>query len=129
VVYTRLYYVLACAALAIHALFIVWIVFGAVLTARRPLLRWLHIGSLVWGVLIEIVPWPCPLTVAEQWLENRARLASYRGSFLLHYLDKFVYPDVPPDLLTYAAVVVAIANFGIYARRFWRAREGKAKQG
>jgi hypothetical protein len=76
--------VLACAVLTVHALFILWIVFGAVFTGRRPLLRWLHIASFLWGVLIVVAPWPCPLTVAEQWLENQAGLASYQGSFLVH---------------------------------------------
>jgi hypothetical protein len=125
----RLYYALACAVLTAHALFIAWIIFGVAFTARRPLLRWLHITSLIWGVLIEFVPLPCPLTVAEQWLEIRAGLSSYHGSFLLHYLDKFVYPDVPPVLLTVAPVVVAIVNLGVYAQRFHRAREGKLKWG
>ena len=49
----------------------------------------------------------------------------YQGSFLLHYLDKFVYPDIPPALLIVAAVVVAIVNFGIYAWRFLCARREK----
>ncbi len=121
----RLYYLLACVVLALHAAFIVWVVFGAALTGSRPWLRWLHIASFVWGVLIEILPWPCPLTVAEQWLELRAGFNSYQGGFLLHYLDRFVYPDVPPLLLTEAAVVVALVNLGIYAQRSWRARTRK----
>ncbi len=59
------YPALAAAILAPHLLFILWIVFGAAFTRRRPLLRWLHLGSLVWGILIEILPWTCPLTWAE----------------------------------------------------------------
>jgi hypothetical protein len=42
---------------------------------------------------------------------------------MLHYLDKFVYPDIPPVLLTVAAVIVAVVNFGIYARRVFSARQ------
>jgi hypothetical protein len=124
----RLYYVLACAVLAVHALFIAWVMLGAAFARRRPPLRWLHIASLFWGIFIEVAPWPCPLTVAEQWLEVRAGLNSYQGGFLLHYLDRFVYPDVPPGLLTGAAAVVAIVNFGIYAQRVRRARERKRMQ-
>lgn len=47
--------------------------------------RWLHLGSLVWGILIEVLPWTCPLTWAENWLETRAGVAPYQGGFLLHY--------------------------------------------
>jgi len=83
-------------------------------------LRWLHITSLIWGVAIEILPWSCPLTLAENWLELRAGSTSYQGSFVLHYLDMLVYPNISPLLLTQAAVVVGIVNLGIYFRRFRR---------
>ena len=46
----RLYYVLACAVMAAHAIFILWGIFGAAFTGRHPLLRWLHIASLLCGV-------------------------------------------------------------------------------
>lgn len=39
------YSALATAVLFLHALFILWVVFGAWLTRSRPVLRWLHIGS------------------------------------------------------------------------------------
>jgi len=118
-----LFYVLACAVLVIHSLYILWVIFGAAFTRHRPVLAWLHIASLVLGIWIEVGPWPCPLTWAENWLEIRAGFQTYQGSFLLHYLDKFVYPDIPAALLTQAAVVVAVANVCIYARRFLRARQ------
>jgi hypothetical protein len=115
-----LYSLLASLVLALHLLFILWVVFGALLTRRRPLLRWFHIASLVWGVLVEILPWPCPLTPAENWLRGHAGLSTYAGGFLLHYLDAAVYPDVPPGLLTAGAVVVCLFNLGIYLARFRR---------
>jgi Protein of Unknown function (DUF2784) len=118
------YYALACAVMAIHALFIIWVIFGAVVIGRHhPLLRWLHIASLFWGVWIEAGPWPCPLTEVENWLELRAGVDPYHGGFLLHYLDRIVYPNIPPVWLTEAAVVVAIFNLGVYARRYLRARK------
>src|SRR5438876_1831344 len=89
-------------------------------TRRRPLLRWLHLGSLVWGILIEILPWTCPLTWAENFLETRAGIAPYQGGFLLHYLDALIYPNIPPGLLTGLGVAVCVVNLGIYARRFQR---------
>ena len=104
------YSVLATLVLFVHALFILWVVFGAFLARTRPLLRRLHIASLIWGVLTEVLPWPCPLTLLENWLEQRAGIEPYQGGFLLHYLDKFVYPDVPAIVLTTAAVVVCLLN-------------------
>jgi hypothetical protein len=113
---------LAAVILALHLLFILWVVFGVAVTRRRPVLRWLHLGCLVWGILIEILPWTCPLTWAENWLETRAKIAPYQGGFLLHYLDALVYPNIPPGFLTGLGVVVCVVNLGIYAMRFHRRR-------
>ena len=69
---SNLYSAFAVSVLFLHALYILWVVFGALLTRSRPILRWLHVGSLVWGILTELLPWPCPLTVLENWLEGNA---------------------------------------------------------
>jgi len=67
--------VLATLTLFVHGLFIMWVIVGAFVARSRPLLRGLHIASLIWGVLTEILPWPCPLTLLENWLEQRAGTA------------------------------------------------------
>ena len=117
-----LYSALAVAALILHALFILWVVFGAFVTRLRPVLRWLHIGSLIWGILTELLPWPCPLTVLENWLEGKAGVEPYQGGFLLHYLDKLVYPNISPTALTIAGVFVCALNLAFYVRQMWSAR-------
>ena len=116
------YSALAISVLFLHALFILWVVFGALLTRARPILRWLHIASLVWGILTELLPWPCPLTVLETWLEGKAGVEPYQGGFLLHYLDKLVYPDISGAVLTVAGVIVCALNLAFYGRQIWIAR-------
>jgi hypothetical protein len=116
------YAALATAVLFLHALFIWWVVFGALLTRSRPLLRWLHIASLLWGILTEALPWPCPLTLLENWLEGRAGVEPYQGGFLLHYLDKLVYPDISANVLTIAGVIVCLANLAFYGGQMWISR-------
>src|SRR6202521_6296841 len=106
VLVSSLYSALAAAVLFLHALFILWVVFGALLTRSRPILRWLHIASLIWGIVTELLPWPCPLTLLENWWEQKAGVEPYQGGFLLHYLDKLVYPDISATTLTGAGVVV-----------------------
>ena len=108
---------LAVCVLFLHMLFILWVVFGVLLTLSRPALRWLHVVSLVWGILTELLPWPCPLTVLENWLEAKAGVQPYRGGFLLHYLDKVVYPDISASALTVAGVLVCVLNLAVYGRR------------
>src|SRR6202008_953908 len=118
----NLYSALASVVLILHALFIVWVVFGALLTRGRLTLRWLHVVSLVWGVLTEVLPWPCPLTLLENWLETKAGVQPYEGGFLLHYLDKVGYPDISETILTVAGVIVCVLNFAFYGRQIWIAR-------
>jgi hypothetical protein len=108
--------------LFLHALFILWVVFGALVTRSRPVLRWLHIASLVWGILTELLPWPCPLTVLENWLEAKAGAQPYQDGFLLHYLDKLVYPDISATILTVAGVIICALNLAFYGRQIWIAR-------
>jgi hypothetical protein len=118
----NIYSALATSVLFLHALFILWVIFGALLTRSRPILRWLHISCLVWGILTELLPWPCPLTVLESWLERSAGVEPEQGGFLLHYLDKLVYPDISPTMLTVVAVIVCALNLGFYGWQIWASR-------
>lgn len=105
--------------LAVHLLFILWVVGGVLLVRHYPQLRWWHIVTLAYSIVIEVVPWPpCPLTLLEQTLEKRAGYAPYQGSFLLHYLDELVYPNIPLDLLIILAVMFCAANLAYYAFSF-----------
>ena len=122
IIASNLYSGLAVFVLCLHTLFILWVIFGAFLTRSRLLLRWLHVVSLVWGILTELLPWTCPLTVLENWLETKAGVEPYQGGFLLHYLDKLVYPDVSATLLTMAGVLVCVVNLAFYGRQIWIAR-------
>lgn len=109
-----LYRILATCVLGLHFLFIVWVIFGAFLARSRRALRWLHIACLAWGILVEVLPWPCPLTLLENWLETKAGVEPYQGGFMLHYLDKLVYPDISPQLLTVAGLAVCVLNLAVY---------------
>jgi hypothetical protein len=116
--------VLAATALSVHVAWILWVLFGWLLTRRRLWLRWVHVASLIWGVVVEVGPWPCPLTLLEQWFEVRAGEAAYHGSFIIHYLEKSIYPDVPPLLLTWfgpAVCATILIIEGIWFWRDWRA--------
>jgi hypothetical protein len=119
---SNLYSALAISVLFLHALYILWVVFGALLTRSRPILRWLHVASLVWGILTEVLPWPCPLTVLENWLERNAGVEADHGGFLLHYLDELVYPDISATALTIAGVLICVLNLAFYGRQVWIAR-------
>lgn len=109
--------------LVVHLVFILWVMGGVLLVRRHPRMKWFHIGSLVYGIFIEVVPWPpCPLTILEQALEERAGAAAFHGQFLLHYLDELVYPNVSLTLLITVAVAFCAANL-LYYVFTWRKAE------
>jgi hypothetical protein len=108
--------------LAVHLLWLALVIFGALWTRGRPIWTTLHILALLWGIAVEVSPWPCPLTLAENYFEARAGLAAYQGSFLLHYLDAIVYPNLPGWIVSSAGVAVCAANLGIYGWRWYTSR-------
>jgi hypothetical protein len=107
--------------LAIHLAWLTLVIFGAIWTRGRPVWTVLHILALIWGIVVELGPWPCPLTLAEGYFEARAGLSAYRGSFLLHYLDAIIYPNLPSWIVIAAGVAVCALNLSIYGRRWHRA--------
>ena len=94
---------------------------GWVVTRNRPLLRTLHIVSLVYAIIIELFPWPqCPLTLAETWLEARAGIEPAHGPFLVRVLDAVVYPNLPEWFVVGCAVLVCFVVLWIYLLRYHR---------
>ena len=89
--------VLADAVLVVHALFIVFAVFGGLLTYkkgqwRKPLLI-LHLACAAWAATVVIMGWTCPLTPLEQQLRLAAGQQGFSSSFVEHYLLALIYPD------------------------------------
>jgi hypothetical protein len=103
----------------LHLAWILLVIFGAIWTRRRPFWTALHLLSLLWGILIEVGPWPCPLTLLEMHFERAAGLHTLQGSYLLHCLDSTIYPNLPCWLIATCGVAVCSANLAIYARRGW----------
>jgi hypothetical protein len=68
-------------------------------------------------VAVELGPWPCPLTTLELWLEARFGAATHQQGFLVHYLDKLLYPDLPE-------AVVGWAGAGVVLRSWWCTGDG-----
>ena len=107
----------ACLILTLHLAWLALVIFGAFWTRGHPVWSAIHILALLWGIVVEVSPWPCPLTLAEQYFESRAGWTAYHGSFLLHYLDAIVYPNFPGWVVTSAGVAVCTMNLSVYFRR------------
>jgi Protein of Unknown function (DUF2784) len=110
----------------LHFLFVLFVVFGGLLVLRWPRIAFVHLPVALYGALIELVGWICPLTPLEKYLRERAGMAGYEGGFVEHYILPVLYPAglTRGVQLVLAAVVVGVnlVIYGIILRRFRDAR-------
>ena len=88
-----IYGLLADLVVVAHLAFILFVVAGGLLAFRWRRALWVHLPAAVWGVLIEVTGWICPLTPLENRLRLKAGEVGYEGSFVEHHLLPIVYPE------------------------------------
>lgn len=110
------YRLLADVLVGIHFLFVAFVVLGGFLAWRWRRVAWVHVPAAVWGALIELAGWICPLTPLENALRARAGDAGYAGGFIEHYLIPIVYPAGltrgTQIVLGAAAIAVNVVAYG-----------------
>lgn len=106
---------------AVHVLFIAFVIGGGLLVWRWRKLAWVHAPAAVWGALIEFAGWICPLTPLENALRQRAGDAGYTGGFVEHYVLPVVYPaGLTPTVqivLGTGVIVVNLITYGLLVAR------------
>jgi hypothetical protein len=109
------------AVVVVHLLFILFAVLGGLLVWRWRGLVWLHVPAALWGVLVELMNWPCPLTPLEYGLRVAAGQAGYSGGFVEHYLLPIIYPaGLTPQIQIGLGVFVLLLNMLIYSALLWQ---------
>lgn len=131
-----IYGALADAVLVFHLAFIVFVMAGALLVLRWPWVAWLHVPSFLWGAVMELAGWICPLTPLELRLRELAGSAGYEVRFLEHYLLRLIYPgSLTRGMQIAIGAGVLVVNGLLYARLLRRgpgrapARRGAAAAG
>jgi Protein of Unknown function (DUF2784) len=116
------YRFLADLVLGLHVLFVLFVVLGGLLLVRWPRLVWIHLPAAVWGAMIELGGWICPLTPLENMLRARAGDAGYEGGFIEHYILPVLYPgNLTRGIQLALAGVVIVVNLGIYGYAYRKA--------
>jgi hypothetical protein len=109
------------AIVLLHLAFIVFVAVGGFLALRWPRIAWIHLPAAVWGILIELNGWVCPLTPLENRLRAVAGDPAYTGGFIDRYIMPIVYP---PGLSRSMQVIIGCTVIGfnllIYGRVFAR---------
>ncbi len=119
-----IYLVAADALLALHTLFVAFVVLGlvAVYVGYRFSWAWVrnfwfritHLLAIGFVVLESWVGVICPLTRWEMALRMRAGDETYSGSFIQHWLHAILYYDAPGWVF-----VVAYTSFGLLVLVSW----------
>ena len=100
----------------LHLGFILFVLFGGFLILKWHRIVWLHLPAVIWGALIELAGWYCPLTPLEQSLRQAAGEGGYSGGFIEHYIVPLIYPvGLTRDMQILFGCIVIVVNVVAYA--------------
>jgi Protein of Unknown function (DUF2784) len=110
-----LYSLFADAVIIVHFLFIAFVVAGGLLVIRWPRLAWVHLPAVLWGAVIELTGWICPLTPLENHLRLLGGKSTYRGDFIVQYFIPIIYPENLTTVIQYIlGGLVIFVNIMVY---------------
>tara|TARA_X000000368_G_scaffold404720_1_gene381103 strand:+ start:485 stop:853 length:369 start_codon:yes stop_codon:yes gene_type:complete len=110
-----MYEITANLILIIHLIFILFVVFGALLFFVSTKIIFIHIPAIIWGSYIELTNSICPLTYLENWLLQKANLKTYSEGFIQNYLVPIVYPvNLNTDIQIFLGITLIVINIVIY---------------
>ena len=100
----------------LHFAFVLFVILGGLLVLRWPRLAYVHLPVALYGTLIELVGWICPLTPLEKRLRESAGLQGYQGGFVEHYILPVLYPaGLTREVQWILGMLVVGINLVIYA--------------
>jgi hypothetical protein len=115
---------LADLVLALHVLFVAFVVLGLALIAigglggwrwvRNRRFRQLHLAAIGFVVIETWLGRVCPLTELEASLRDGVGGSGYESGFIAHWLSRLLYVDAPPW-----AFVLAYTAFGAAVVAAW----------
>tara|TARA_Y100000741_G_scaffold292129_1_gene232323 strand:+ start:477 stop:845 length:369 start_codon:yes stop_codon:yes gene_type:complete len=111
-----MYEIAANLILIVHFIFILFVIFGALLLFASTKIIFIHVPAIIWGSYIELTNSICPLTYLENWLLQKANLTTYSDSFIQNYLVPIVYPvNLTKEIQLYLGIALIVINIVIYA--------------
>ncbi len=109
--------VLADAVVALHMVFLAYMVLGGLLALRRLRLIWPHVAVIVYSFYVTLTSFTCPATTLEKWLLVQGGETPYEGSFIHEYLRGTLYPPALETAVWIGCMAVAIASWVFVLRR------------
>lgn len=122
-----LYQIAADFVIFLHSAFIVFVLAGGLLVFKWRWVIWLHVPAALWGSMIVIVGWICPLTPIENMLRQAGGLEAYSNSFIEQYLIPVIYPQgLSREIFIAMGMVVIVINVIIYTILFVKRKKKAA---
>ena len=122
----QMYLLAADGILAIHALFVAFVVLGLLMVLAGGLFGWswvrnrrfrmVHLAAIGIVVLQSWFSVICPLTQWEMSLRNKAGEATYPGSFIAHWLETLLYYRAPEWVFI---LIYTLFGMLVVASWFW----------
>lgn len=117
------------AVVLLHLAFILFVALGGLLALRWPRVAWAHLPAVIWGTLIELTGWICPLTPLENRLRAAAGDPTYTGGFIDRYIIPIVYPaGLTRGMQLVLAAAVIVVNLFIYGTLVVRRRRRSSRE-
>jgi len=109
--------ILADSVVALHFLWIVFLIFGAIPGSRYRPIKFIHISGMAFALMLQVFDWYCPLTHLEVWLRARHDPGqAYAGSYIIHYLEKIIYIEVDRWVIAVLTILLCGMNLWLYGR-------------
>ena len=122
------YHALSNLVLIAHLAFVLFVVLGGFLVLKWKSLAWIHVPAFLWGALIELAGWVCPLTPLDNWLREKDGGLVYRTDFIEHYILSLLYPTtLTRSAQIFLGLFVLSVNLGLYGWILWRTAQKKAR--
>ncbi len=122
-----IYRILAELTMLVHFAFLLFVVFGAFLVMWRRWIALLHVPAFVWGALISLMGWICPLTPLENHFLRLGGAEGYDTGFIEHYIAGILYPAGLTRMHQIVmGVGVLVLNGALYA---WMLLNSRSRRG
>jgi hypothetical protein len=114
----KVYFAVVVVSVCAHFAYLVYLPSGGFAALRWPRTIRLHVASVCWGVLVVILPLPCPLTALEDWARRRAGMAPLPTTgFIDRYVAGVLYPPGWTGIAQAVAIGAAATSWVALARK------------
>jgi len=117
------YWIAANVVVLTHLGFILFVTFGGLLLLRSRKWGWVHLPAVIWGSIVELTGWICPLTPLENWVREMGGYEVYREAFIERYIMPLIYPSgYTRGFQIFLGISVLVINVVFYVWAFHRSR-------